>query len=462
VQRYARVVWGVCRRNLHSSADAEDAFQATFLVLIRRANEVVEHPALGPWLYRVALHTVRNLRRSQRRRLDATALDHEPASMSSNSDSRLDLDAALAKLPERLRRPVLLCHLQGYTRAEAASQLGCPEGTLSANLAEALKRLRKQLGVADVADVAAVLAVAGAVTIPSDLLAATTRAAVLYSTSMVGVSPIVATLTEGVLRMIWLKKLTAAVAVVVVGFGVTLGVGLSVSADEPKKTATPETKPAGPKLDELRRRAGELETETLLNEIRRQDSELEAKIKLCEVERARLVQATAMIQRKNAERLEKIAKTSVDSLMLTVVSDDNAAWGGRYRILEVVDGKKYQFSIFDEDSMTVFIQRAVMATKSYEAAGIAPAEGSRVNGTGVQITTQTKPKRFSLQTEAGVAQKYIDAALKAFTSAKVETVSVQITAHDSRGTMIHDNVNPAKVLTAISNSSPPPTAPAKK
>ncbi len=247
VRRYGPLVWGVCRRGLTNPADAEDAFQATFLVLVRRVHDVANHPALGAWLHRVALHTVRNVRRLNRRRTtrvgplttDASTPDPIPI-----ADARLDVDTALSRLPDRLRVPVVLCHLQGLTRSEAAARLGCPEGTLSANLAEALRRLRHRLAHPDVQSV---LAIAGATLVPTGLASAAARAAIIYSTSTTlaaGVSPTVVILTEGVLRMFWLKKLVTAVAVVVLGIGVTVGVGYRVGnagPDEPAK-ATPVPK----------------------------------------------------------------------------------------------------------------------------------------------------------------------------------------------------------------------------
>lgn len=127
VRRYGPIVWGVCRRGLTNPADAEDAFQATFLVLVRRVHDVANHPALGPWLHRVALHTVRNGQRLNRRRTARTGPLTTDVSTSDPTpivDARLDVDTALSRLPERLRVPVVMCHLQGLTRSEAAARLG--------------------------------------------------------------------------------------------------------------------------------------------------------------------------------------------------------------------------------------------------------------------------------------------------------------------------------------------------
>ncbi|MBX9582006.1 MAG: sigma-70 family RNA polymerase sigma factor [Gemmataceae bacterium] len=227
VRRYAPVVWGTCRRLLPNSTDAEDAFQAAFLVLVRRARRAAVHPALGPWLYRVAVLTARNLARANRRRLPAAPLLHDiPAAdpAAARADARLDLDAALGSLSDRQRSAVVLCHLQGLNRKEAADRLGCAEGTLSATLAAALKKLRARLAGRDPL---AVLAAAG-LTAPAGLSAATARMAAVYTTSALptaGVSPAVAGLTEGVLRMFWVKKLALAAGLTAAAAGLTVGLG---------------------------------------------------------------------------------------------------------------------------------------------------------------------------------------------------------------------------------------------
>jgi len=229
VGRHGPLVWGTCRRLLPDPADAEDAFQATFLVLLRRAPRLAERATVGPWLYRVAVWTARNLRRrnayrlARGRPLPGAVADrgNGPAA----ADLRADLDAALLSLPEKYRTPVILCHLQGWTRRQAAAHLGCPEGTLSALLSRALGKLRRRL--AD-RNPAVALAVAGAAPLPPRLAGAAVRAALVYASSSPGaaaLSPVVASLTEGVLRMFWVKKLAAAALVL----GAVLGAGLGVA-----------------------------------------------------------------------------------------------------------------------------------------------------------------------------------------------------------------------------------------
>ncbi|MBA4067641.1 MAG: hypothetical protein C0501_28835 [Isosphaera sp.] len=229
VRRHGPLVWSACRRLLPDRADAEDAFQATFLVLARRAAHLRDPAAVGPWLHAVAVRTARCVRRGNARRLvrreplpdDVPAAGPDPAALA-------DLDAALLALPPRHRAAVVLCHLHGLSRREAAARLGCPEGTLSSLLSRGLARLRRRLRGFDPAALAVpVLAV------PSGLAAGAARGVA---------SPAAARLAEGVLRMFWVKKATAAAAALVAVFG--LGVGIGLSAHAPAVTAAADEKPA--------------------------------------------------------------------------------------------------------------------------------------------------------------------------------------------------------------------------
>jgi RNA polymerase sigma factor (sigma-70 family) len=250
VRRYGPVVWGVCRRRLAHRQDAEDAFQATFLVLLRRAAHLRGDAPLGPWLYQVAVLTARNLSRGNRRRtVVAAPLECEvPGPAGEPSADGLDLDTALLALPERDRVAVVLCHLQGLTRREAAERLGCPEGTLSARLTRAMRRLRARFGDGTTAGLAA-----AAVTVPVHLASATVRVATVFATSELtaaGVSPAVVGLTDGVLRVLRVKRTMAAVALVVLTVGAAVAVGVIgrasavARADEPNEVQRPPRSPA--------------------------------------------------------------------------------------------------------------------------------------------------------------------------------------------------------------------------
>ncbi|HEY1188695.1 MAG TPA: sigma-70 family RNA polymerase sigma factor, partial [Gemmata sp.] len=133
VRRHGPMVLGVCRRVLGNAADADDAFQATFLVLARKAASVTARDRLAGWLQRVALNAARKLRRANLRRAaheHARAAPSEPATEPPEPRFELIavLDEELARLPDRYRAVLVLCDLEGHTRAEAARALGCPEG----------------------------------------------------------------------------------------------------------------------------------------------------------------------------------------------------------------------------------------------------------------------------------------------------------------------------------------------
>jgi RNA polymerase sigma factor (sigma-70 family) len=149
VRRHGPMVLGVCRRVLRNHHDAEDAFQATFLVLIRRAS-VVPAGAVGNWLYGVAYRTALDARRTAARRQPVEILEEElpqPATESLDPwrELRPLLDEELSRLPDKFRSAVVLCDLEGRTRAEAALHLGVPEGTVSGRLTTARRLLAARL-----------------------------------------------------------------------------------------------------------------------------------------------------------------------------------------------------------------------------------------------------------------------------------------------------------------------------
>jgi RNA polymerase sigma factor (sigma-70 family) len=151
VERHGPMVLGVCRRILHHEQDAEDAFQATFLALARKAGSLRCRETVGNWLYRVASHVALKARTAAARRSarEARATAHAPAPNAvcemTLREARELLDEELARLPERLRAPLVLCCLEGTTRDEAAGQLGWSLGTLKRRLVQARALLRSRL-----------------------------------------------------------------------------------------------------------------------------------------------------------------------------------------------------------------------------------------------------------------------------------------------------------------------------
>src|SRR5262245_46421270 len=181
------MVWRVCRDTLRESNDADDAFQATFLVLVRRAGAIRKRSSLGPWLHGVALRVARSARRCAMRRRDRERVDAGPGSEEFMAHvDRLDeapiVHEEVDRLPAKYREPLVLCYFQGLTHDEAASQLGWPVGTVRGRLAEARGRLRPRLLRRGVAPSVAILAASGqaeaAAVVPASLVSAMIRMAV--------------------------------------------------------------------------------------------------------------------------------------------------------------------------------------------------------------------------------------------------------------------------------------------
>jgi RNA polymerase sigma factor (sigma-70 family) len=183
VRRHGPMVWGVCRRALPHH-DAEDAFQATFLVLARRPDAVRPPGLLGNWLYGVARRTAlkAKARAAKRQTREATVdtLPDPPApEPAAWADLRPVLDRELERLPAKYRGPIVLCDLEGKTRQEAARRLGWPEGTVNSRLSIGRKKLAARLarrGLALSGGVLTVTLVEQAVgRVPPDLLSATVQ-----------------------------------------------------------------------------------------------------------------------------------------------------------------------------------------------------------------------------------------------------------------------------------------------
>jgi RNA polymerase sigma factor (sigma-70 family) len=210
VWRHQRLVWGVCRRVLRDAHEAEDAFQATFFALARKAAAISAAQALGGWLYQVAYRTACRARaEAQRRALrerTAARADVAPP-IGGDLDLWPLLDAELQRLPGKVRAAVVLCYLEGKTYDEAARLLGCPKGTLSTRLTRARALLRSRLARRGLDLTAVALATAfgeqaAIATAPAPLVARTVQ-----TVGTGGAVPArVAALTQGVLRaMFWIK-----------------------------------------------------------------------------------------------------------------------------------------------------------------------------------------------------------------------------------------------------------------
>jgi len=146
VRRHGRLVWGVCRRAL-AGADAEDAFQATFLVLARKAAALDWQPSVGPWLHAVATRLASKARGQRRSEpLPETADRHgDPLDTLTARELLVALDEELAALPTKFAGPVLLCLVEGHTQTDAAAQLGVSLSTLRRRLEAGRERLEQRL-----------------------------------------------------------------------------------------------------------------------------------------------------------------------------------------------------------------------------------------------------------------------------------------------------------------------------
>src|SRR5579872_1598673 len=136
VRRHGPMVWGVCRRVLPTHHDAEDAFQVTFLVLVRKAASIVSRELLANWLYGVAHQTALKARATaaKRKARERQVMEMPEPAMTQQDpwhDLQPLLDEELSRLPDKYRAVIVLCDLEGKTRKEVAVQLDCPEGTVA-------------------------------------------------------------------------------------------------------------------------------------------------------------------------------------------------------------------------------------------------------------------------------------------------------------------------------------------
>jgi RNA polymerase sigma factor (sigma-70 family) len=273
--RHGPMVLGVCRRVLGNAADAEDAFQATFLVLVRKASSLSGRAVLGDWLHGVARRTALSARRAcARRRAKEQAMARPDVQGEPIQDDWLPLlDEELSRLPDNYRLPIVLCDLEGKTRREAADRLGWPEGTVAGRLARGrallARRLVRRGGAVSSGALAAVLAQnAASACVSEALVHATARAASLSAAgsgaATAVVSARVAALTEGVVRAMFLAKLKTVSCVLALTILVGLGAVALVpgSGHVPAAGAAPapqkvgDAKP-GPEAQELVRQLGD-------------------------------------------------------------------------------------------------------------------------------------------------------------------------------------------------------------
>ncbi|MBP3960558.1 sigma-70 family RNA polymerase sigma factor [Gemmata sp. G18] len=263
VRHHGPLVYGTCQRVLGNRAEADDAFQAVFFVLARRAPALKLDRGIGPWLHGVALRVAKKLRGQivQRRLREMSAAKPERVDPAEpQHDFWAVIDEELARMPLPLREAVLLCDLGGWSHARAAESLGLAKGTITKRLAKAHEELAARLNRRGVTlgagALAALIATRATASVPAPLVSETARHAVAFSLGQVHGSVTAKTLAESVMRSLKVGALKryalaglVAVALAVAG-GSLIRAGGSADPDDkpaarPKAAAPPDAVKAG-------------------------------------------------------------------------------------------------------------------------------------------------------------------------------------------------------------------------
>ncbi len=243
VRRHGRMVMNVCRRVLREPHDADDAFQATFLLLARKAGSILHERSVAGWLYGVAFRTAlkARARAALRRKVEsrvAAMQATETASRAVWDEVGPALDQELSRLPENFRLPLVLCDLEGKPHEQAAEQLGCPRGTIWKRLVRGREMLRERLVHRGVVVTSALLVAllakyAAAATVAPAVVGSTVKAAALAAAGTAGAAALVSAnvdilVNAGLKAMVYAKmKVAATVLVSVTVLGAGGGIALS-------------------------------------------------------------------------------------------------------------------------------------------------------------------------------------------------------------------------------------------
>ncbi|HWG42742.1 MAG TPA: sigma-70 family RNA polymerase sigma factor [Gemmataceae bacterium] len=272
--RHAAMVLHVCRQVLRDAEAVEDAFQATFLVFVRKAGSISRRESLGGWLYRVAYRIALKARAaSKKRKATEQELDRIEAPVDADDAGQRELRRTICeevnRLPAKYRAPIVACVFEGKTHEEAANQLGWPRGTVAGRLARARELLRRRLirrGIVLTAGAfTAALAVPNAPAALAGLIQTTMKTAKLFAVAQATsalLSPRIVALAEGVLKaMYWTRVKIVMIGLLIAGLGgtgVTLW-GTQRSAAEPPGQVAPPAggvqEPAADNRDDAQQRA---------------------------------------------------------------------------------------------------------------------------------------------------------------------------------------------------------------
>ncbi|HEV3311277.1 MAG TPA: sigma-70 family RNA polymerase sigma factor, partial [Chloroflexota bacterium] len=267
VDRHGPMVLGICRQILRHHHDADDAFQATFLILVRKARSIRVQDSLAPWLSSVAFRTAQRSRElaSRYQPIDRGQMEELSRPCSDEAfrfDVRPLLHEELEHLPGKFRDAIVLCHLEGKSHEEAARLLRSPIGTVNSRLSRGRRLLRSRLERRGVTVSAAILSVnwlAGTSTTLASTVRESTIAAAVASATSSAVPTLVLSLTRGVLRTMMLRKLrTISVAILLASTTGSVAVWAhwptaTAKAPTVEQKAVPAIAPAGagaPKNDD--------------------------------------------------------------------------------------------------------------------------------------------------------------------------------------------------------------------
>jgi RNA polymerase sigma factor (sigma-70 family) len=257
VRRHAPLVWSVCKRVLHEWHDLEDAFQATFLILVRKAASIGQPELLSAWLhgvaYRVAVRARDNTAR--RRAYECQALAGsapDPTQTVAWRELRPLLDEEVNRLPDKYRLPFILCYLDGKTNEEVARSLGCPTGTVLSRLSRARERLRRRLvqrGITLATGVFAALGPGNGSVVASQLIAETVEVS-LENVAVTAVTP-AAALADGAMKSMTLTTGRSLLVLLVALAGISAGLfAVQVLAAKPAAPAPRAEKSEQPATDQ--------------------------------------------------------------------------------------------------------------------------------------------------------------------------------------------------------------------
>jgi len=262
LRRHGPMVLGVCRRAIPDQNEVDDAFQATFLILVRKAGSIRDRDVLATWLYGVARRVAARAGASARRRrareramAEEIEVKDPRVARAEHDELRFLIDAELERLPQRFRAPLILCDMQGQTHEQAAVQIGCPVGTVKSRLARGRQRLRTRLvrrGLSpSLAVVASFFAAERAGAVPPTLIEHTFSAAARLAAGSAlvaaALTPEAAVLTKGVILSMVFKKLglvTAALSVALLVTGTTAFLFAPMRAAQREKGAAASNRDA--------------------------------------------------------------------------------------------------------------------------------------------------------------------------------------------------------------------------